>query len=227
MSIYLASVEVLLQGKNYSGSGNWLDESGNSHDATPVDTPTFRSDHFVLNGSSQYLEIADHDNLDFADGEDFTAMVALRSYTVTGGQDTILAKRTTTSGSAGTVGWLLRLNNAAVGIILDDGVTAPSDANTLIINQYAVVVGRRDDTTPEVEAFLDGVGSGSPGTGNAGDLTNAEVIRIGAKSGAAGNYFNGEIYAVALWRALLTDAEIVLAGQELAGEKRLLLGVGR
>jgi hypothetical protein len=49
------SLILNLDASNYIGSGNWLDSSGNSNHATPVQTPTFYSNdggYFDFNGGS-------------------------------------------------------------------------------------------------------------------------------------------------------------------------------
>ena len=56
------SAELLLQAKNYSGSGAWQDESGNGHHAqlgstSGADTndPQFDTDHFDLTTDDYFL----------------------------------------------------------------------------------------------------------------------------------------------------------------------------
>lgn len=220
----LADAVLLLQAKNYSGSGDWLDESGNSHDGV-ITGATYVSDgiesHFVFDGDD-YITVADHPDLDFGNTDDFTLLVVASIDDATPAEDTVFVHKTNSSGSV----WA----GYAMGIetdgdfrsrITDDDVPTSEVvdiANGASDGVKAVFAMRRDAGT-DLEGFVDGVPSGSPTADNTtGSLANAYPFRIGAAADASiDRYLSGKVYAVALIPLELTDAEIVSVGNALSG----------
>ena len=224
-SIAGATPELLLQANDgYTIAGDlpmWFDRSGNGHhgqwgSAAGADTnDPVRSGTSVTFTTNDYVEIADHANLDFAAGEAFTVIAVVKPTTVAAGSDVIVAKKDNLTTSAG---WALVRNAATVQTILADGTADDDDtAGTLVANTVAVVAGVRNVTDDDIEAFVDGTGSGSPTTDSTtATLANALPLRIGATSNTAANFFEGDINAVALFRSALTDTQIAEIGTYLA-----------
>lgn len=234
MASALDRCELLLQALNYSGSGDWLDESGNGHDATPVGSPTFDTDHFVLNGTSQGFFIADDPLLDFAAGDSFTIMVRASQADATPTTYEALINK---KGSGSVPGWGIDHGNGALNLVavIHDGTSLVADnsANTSNDTPY-VVIARRDVAADDLEAGLDGTMSASPTADTTtGTLANAVNLSIGYRNVTASQWLTGDIYAVALWREALSDAEITEASATLvtgytpaSQGNLLLLGVG-
>lgn len=214
----LDSAVLLLQAKNYSGAGDWLDESGNNIDFTPVNSPTFVSNgidsHFVLNGTTQYFEAADNPLLDFAAADDFTVIVVFETGVSVWNQ-ALYAKRV--AGGASTGYYLIILGNDTLEFSVSDGALFDNDGSSAItLDAKTVGCGVRDQSVSDtVEAFVDGSSAAATTDNTAGTLANGEVSRIGRLSGAGTNYMNGKIYAVAIWASALSDADVAAAGNIL------------
>lgn len=193
--------------KNYSGSGDWLDEA-NSHDgaitgATWVDNS---GDSYFDFGTNDQIAIPDAANLDFAVGVSFTIGVAVHAADYsTGATQSFINKRT---GSAS--GWLLRVTGAASGRfeIEDTSANNPEDSITgFSDNTKHTVIGVRNVGDDDLEIFLDGTGSGSPTTDSTtATLANAEDVILGGPAGGAD--LIGRIYSYCIIRQALSDAEI-------------------
>jgi len=215
----LADAVLLLQAKNYSGSGDWLDESGNGHDAV-ITGATFTSDadgkYFAFNGSSDLMTIANHADLNFGTTDPLTAMAVCRT-AQTGSQAYLLDKNQ--SGP----GWALIYGGTYTSLIVDDGPNRVYDLTAnLTINTIQTVAGVRNIVDDDVESFLDGVGTGSPTTDTTtATLSNANSLLLGRFSGF---WWNGDIFAVAVWREALSDADVAAAGVALlAGASTITL----
>lgn len=222
----LSSFEIVLRAGNYTGSGNWLDESGNGHNATPVGSPTFNGDHFSLDGSTQWFTVADDPGLDFAADESFTVIVvAATDDLAPTGSKSLYGKVT------GGVGyWGRQFNGEAwfVGYI-DDGTNNPFDVKTSAFaatGQRTVLAFVRDVASDDLEVFSDGSGSGSPTTDSTtATLANGASLFIGAQATST-EAFPGDIYAFGISRSALTDTQVLQAGYELIHPGTLLtLGI--
>ena len=166
--------------------------------------------------TNDYHEIADDANLDFAGSEDFTMMVAFRTETVAAGDDVLLAKKDNLTTAAGYA--LVRSTATGQGIIADGTADDDDIRATVAIHKLHTAAFIRDTTADTIEAFLDADGSGThrPDSTTA-TLANALPVRIGATSGTAANFLEGQTVAVALWRRVLSDAELREADGLLTG----------
>lgn len=201
-----------------------LNRAATGRKLTVVDRP------LMLLGTDDFFEIPDDAQLDFANGEDFTVMAWGRNYNWAAVQ-MMIAKKINGPGATDAGYHLLSTSGGASRVSIADGTVQFNDATGLMTDgQAAVLAGVRDTTADNVEAFLDGTPSGSPTTdGTTVTLANTEVMRIGARSGTADDFFDGEIFAIALWREVLSDADEVTAEVELASihlNELMLLGVG-
>lgn len=227
----LGDAEAYLKGTAYSGSGDWLDQSGNSHDGSfngGVDATHDGERFFIdgVHGGGDYIDIADHANLDSND-TDFTVMI--RVLVPTGepnGNSVIVSKKPGLGSGAGWAIWGASL--AGVNALCYD--TASNGANvpvpTLSNDVIHVIAYRRNTTANEFHCFLDG-SKGSTITDNQTDQSNGNPIRIGAEGGGWNN-FGGYVYDFVYWTSALSDADVSAAGEALASATPTipLLGVG-
>ncbi len=190
-----------------------INRSATGRKSTVVDRPMF------LLGTDNFFEIPDDAGLNFDETEDFTIMAAVRGdYTIatTGG----LIDKMDFGAHAG---YRLTVNSGGVlrFVIEDDAASAIFDQAFLATDfTAAIYAGVRDQTgNDDIEAFTDGVGSGSPTDDTtATTLADASVLRFGSDSGVTpAAFWDGEIHAVVLWREALSDNEIIEAGEELLG----------
>ena len=184
---------------------------------------------WALLTTDDYIEIADDAGLDFSGSEDLTMMVMFRTNTVASGSDVLLAKKDNLTTAAGYA--LVRNTATGQGIIADGTADDDDTVATVAVHILHTLTMVRNTTDDDVEVFLDGVSSGSPTTDSTtSTLANALPLRIGATSGTAANFFEGQIGAVAGWRSALTAAEVLAARTALTvgagGGGMLLLDVG-
>ncbi len=202
--------------------------------ATGVKASVVDRDLFLY-GTNDYHEIADHANLDFAGpdstAEPFTLLVVGRHYDVSPAADSVLVfKKDNLTTSLG-YGLYVEAGDDTAKFLIGDGTLDDEDASpNLTAGQTFVVAGVRNVTDDDIEAFTDGVGSGSAVTDSTTTtLANAFPLRIGATSNSAASFLDGEIMAVVLWREALTDADLLLVSQQLLSSNPsnlMLLGVG-
>ena len=165
----------------------------------------------MLYTTDDYHEIADDAALDFATGDDFTLMAMFRTNTVAAGEDVLIAKKDNLTTSTGYA--LLRSTATGKGLIGDSSADDDDTVATVAIHTLHTVAMVRDAAGDnDIEAFLDGVASGSATTDSTTlTLANALPVRIGATSNTAANFFEGVIGAVAIWDSVLTPAQVLEA----------------
>ncbi len=178
--------------------------------STVIDRPQ------MLYTTDDYHEIPDDAALDFLADEDLSTMVVFRTNTVASGEDVLLSKKDNLTTSTGYA--LLRSTANGKGLIADGTADDDDTAATVAIHTLHSVAMVRNIAGDDVETFLDGVGSGSETPDSTtSTLANALVMRIGATSNTAANFFEGQIIAVAQWPAdtALTDAQVLEAHTRL------------
>ena len=172
----------------------------------------------MLFDSDDYLVVADNDGIDFAQGEDFTLIGFGRINDDTPPDSHYFLNKWPTP------------NNPGYGLLIAEGTGAPTgfvadsssffdDVHTLkpVTNVAFIVAVVRNTSDDDIEVFIDGVGTGTPTTdATTGTSANSLDLLIGARnSGAPTDWMQGQIFAVAIWREALSDADVILAGQEL------------
>lgn len=166
-----------------------------------VDRPLF------LLGVDDYFEIADHASLDVGATDDFTLMIAFRSYTTAGTAEIWMSKRSTAAG------WLVQKPTSAIARFFTEGqaaVTVTDDSGAVSTGTALVVSARRLGTAHV--AFVDGVSNGAT-AGTAQDTANSIPLHIGQANGAG--FAAMEFIGAAFFRFALTDAEVARASLEL------------
>ncbi len=172
---------------------------------------------FILH-TNDYLEVADHDDLDFAADESFTMMFGYREYN-TKNFSVIMAKKNSTGNStAGYMIWTEGDNDTKFHVA--GGGAGGSDQGTDVVVGTAMILGGiRDVVADEIEFYTDGVGSGSPpADGSTATIANSVTLRFGTESDGGGNFMAGEIHSGAIWREALTATEALAAANLLALE---------
>lgn len=169
-------------------------------------------------------EVDDHPALDFGLTDPFTLMVVARGLAPVTTAQSLLDK----NNAGGEAGYNINLRSsdgAIRGVIRDasantsfDEVAAP-DSFTLYSAAFV-----RDVAADDVEAFKDGVGSDSPLTDvSVSSNESTDPLRIGRASGGVGStFYEGAIFAVAIWRRALTDVEVLEAHALLIREVQYL-----
>jgi len=179
--------------------------------ATVVDRPML-----LFDGVDDYIEVADHADLDFALTDSFTVMVTGRTPDITPAADDVLYSKQTNLTTGAGYSLYLDTGGTFNGVVAD-GTNSTEDVSAAGTNNVAWVAAMvRNVGDDDVEAFKDGTGSGTPTTdATTGTSANALPVRLGAVADTAANFYTGQIMAVVLWRRALTDTEIVTAGDEL------------
>jgi hypothetical protein len=164
------------------------------------------ADCYVL-GTDDQFDIPDAFDLNFQNGDSFTACVLIRQYGINSGK-IYISKRAATG--AGT-GWVISSNAGAAsarvadGTLLTDALAAaiPAGVTTLLSEIRSVSLDK-------LTAALDGT-PGTPVTDTTtGTLANTSVVRIGADTPAAGGYADIVIFGWAIFREALTASDLAL-----------------
>ncbi len=154
--------------------------------------------------TDDFHSIPDDSQLDFANGENQTIGLGLRSYNWDGATDSVLAKWSAASG-----GYKLTVvSGGDPTYTIDDNTNVPTDTKAEEADGAAsTLTGVRNTGDDDIEMFVAGVGSGSATTDSTtSTLATGDAVRIGAD--IDGNYFQGEIWSYAIIRSALTDAEV-------------------
>lgn len=229
------SAIALYRAGNYSGSGDWLDESGNGYDLTLTDCVfTAQSSpalaYFTLNGSSSFMTYnPPGTQLDPLLGSWTVLIVVRNSNYATNRFPPVDTRDSFSAGGSGGFTLYGTTNGAPRGEFADGSTEANDVAGNPTNNQIHEMATRLDRSVEEVETFLDGTGSGSPassaGVGSIGSSGTFDVGRV------ATTYYGGDVFGLAVWDSPLSDADVATAGDELrvpisTGNSLLLLGVG-
>ncbi len=229
MPIYGDAI-LLLRAGNYSGSGDWLDESGNGRDFS-ITGATFTAQagvvgYFTFDGVNDFMTHDDTGNVFNPGSGDFTVVMVVR--TSSAGDIPPIDNRN--SFTAGVAGWQLRDSSARADARADDDTAEFTDTfvGTMSNSTIYDIAFRVDTTANELEVFQNGVGTGTPvDTSTMGTVTGTDAIDIG-RVGAS--YDDGDVIAIAIWSRALSDADLATAGDELrlpvGGAGMLLLDVG-
>lgn len=161
-----------------------------------------------LFGTTQYLEIADNDLLDFNTGEDLTVVVVARQFGSPSYQSLIAKK----AGGGALQGWYLISDNTSGGrryLEVSDGVSGPvSGVTGITFGTLQVITGTRSGANITVYANNSAGGAAAAAL----DLRNTLTMRIGMCP-TGNNPADAEIYAAYIFRKNLTAAQIAAAVQ--------------
>lgn len=186
-------------------------DAKNAHNGTAVNSPTFAVTGLLPNGdidtavsfakaSSQYISVADHNDLDIADAGSMEAWIKMTSLPAAGYN--IFCK--------GSNGYGLEINPSGALLIskINVGINVASTTTMSTATVYHVV-GTKNGATHKL--YINGVDV----TGSVTNRTWADtaVALLFGAFGTAGtgtaNYFDGVLDEVALYNAALTAAEVL------------------
>lgn len=217
------SPEWLHRAGRYSGSGLWLDETGNGHNATIVGATFVPASggnpaYFSLDGND-YMEIPDAAGVRFGASDELTLMVVCTPTAVGTWQEIVWKGANTTTLPA--YGIRLASTGQRRGVTIDSTPSVVQDTGANATDDVRTTMTLRlDRTLNEVELFTDGVGSGSPADASSlGSLEEglSRKLYYGCIQGSA-EFFQGTIEAVAGFRSALTDEQRLAWESYLRGE---------
>ena len=170
----------------------------------------------LLLGTDDYLEVADHADLDFAADESFTVVSLWRTYGTPGATEFFLHKR-----AGGDEGYLLRFNGAArdVKAFIEATNTTSTADDTVAVSVAGQLFSAalvRDVANDKLHAALDGTLSAGTTDATTATLETTYPVHIGSDHVPDG-FINGEFIGAAIFRSALTGAQIITAGNELQG----------
>jgi len=201
----ISNLVLDLQGSNYSGSGSWLDSSGNYYDAALFGGVTYSSSDqaFSFDGSSGYMLLSDGPKFQYFNNSPFTLNVMFNPSSI-----------------SGTRFLMGRFNGGVVGnyyLALASGIPQAQReidpwnvyGTTSVVTSNKYLLSYVYDGT-NLKLYENGVLDSQ--TVFAGSVPSGTPVSplIGAsfQSSTPSNFFAGKIYAVNLYSSALTQAQI-------------------
>ena len=183
-------------------SGTWQDQSGNSRNATAVNSPTFDATDgsFTFNGTNQFFNLGNILNLTSA----FSIEVTFMPNSITGNQ-MIVARQN--SGRAGN--YFVGMSGAKANYYVESSPWGLNSSSNLSVGtKYTSTLVY--DSAKAITPYLNGVQDGTKTTFSGSLFTNSINLQIGAGLNAdvASDFFNGKIYSVRIYNRALTSAEV-------------------
>jgi hypothetical protein len=199
-----SGLTLYLNANNYSGSGQWLDQSGNGYNMTLYNSPTFTSSattpYFSFNGSNQYMNNASYTTPVQSSTTSFT-WIFLVNFTSGYNNYTALGNR-----GGGPPYNFMKITGAANNLFqLYGGTTGFNATNTTVYNIWTTIGISKNGSTISVYGSA-GLGGGIYSTTQG--TTGSMPFYIGGDP-TAGEYSNCKVAAVAVYNRALTFAEFV------------------
>ncbi len=192
---------------------------------------TLITEDIWLASTDDEMMVLDHPALDFAAAEGFTmwALVVMNDATV-GADVRFMSKRD----FGATLGWELRVLTAdgpQPSFYISDGAVNITDLGAAISDNVPTFVGGvRNIGDDDIEAFVDGVGSGSP-TADTTTTTLAGIadLHFATQPDSSLYFLDGGLIALGVSRNELSDEEMLQLANELlglGGGQMMMMGVG-
>jgi len=216
-SNYITSGLVMnLDAGSYSGTGNWLDTSGNSNNASAVQTPTYSSNdggYFDLNGGAitatgqvDSFSISDNSTLDTMTSMSIEMWFNTETIQGVGSANMLFSKRTaTTNGYVGfftTSGYTFRIGTGS-----PTQLTWSTTPTTGSWQQLVITVGSGGS-----KIYQNGIEvQDTPSyTGNFANIDTAASLLIGdVNPNASGLYgFDGKFSVYRMYNRILSSTEV-------------------
>ncbi len=210
-----ATVVLDLDASLYSGSGNWLDNSGNNNDAFLTGTPTYVAsggDYFDLDGGAttgpgtrDSFGVTDDTTLDTMSSISFEMWINIDTIQGTGSPNLLFGKRSTTSN-----GYVAFFTNT--GYTFRAGTASPSQLSysttptTGSWQHIIVTIGGSGS-----KMYINDTEVASSGyTGNFGNIDTITTLRIGdiSISAVGVNAFDGKIGLFRIYNGVLTSTDV-------------------
>lgn len=192
------------------------DRSGQGNNGTLVNGPVAAigqsGQGLKLDGSDDYVTVADADSLDMTDNQDF-ALSGWFKRESAATDDTILAKRNgVAAGDQGYIAYLDDATDKFTFAVSDgtDGYQIGSSSKFTDTDWHHFVLAWDDSSSSDTLLYIDGSYETTVATGTFGDvgsLANALSLRIGAESDG-GNPFDGKLDEIRIHKRTLTATEV-------------------
>jgi len=174
----------------------------------------------ILNGTSDYGEVADNASLDFGASDSFTVWALIRTWATFGTNDSIVAKKANTTDT--TAGWSIGngpSTAAQVRAEIGDGTngvgcTTSASRTSGALTMVSLVRSVAADT---IAAGIDGTLATPVTDTTTGSLANSEVVRFGRLSGAGTEYTPMRVYAWGIYPGVMTATQLATLKTELTG----------
>ncbi len=194
-----------------SGAGNTGTTSG-----SPSVTPGKIGQGIALDGSDDYISIADASSIDYDYNQDFSFSVWVKlpsTQSDTSGGDNFIIEKWSASGG---YPYVLRVYNQTYGTSGDrgkvvfrryDGTNSPGVTSTSALNDNAWhhVVGTKSGSTLRI--YIDGASQGTSTDTTTTTTTNASPLYIGTRGGSTNN-LTGSVDEFRLYNRVLTADEV-------------------
>lgn len=233
---------LALRASDYSGSGDWLDQSGHGHHATPINSPTWDGEKFTIGAPSPAKGFIVPDHPDLEPGTGPFTVVAIASFPEMSGIG-VWAGKNAPSFSTTDEGWFLPVTSTQVGYRQGNEQEAPGSPNP--DDDAFTVYGLRDEDVRHVLAFqrlvpydtygkagrvsVDGAVTEVNPPSNQGDITFAGDLAIGAKMPSMTGYMAPEgtqLWGLVVFRRVLDATEIQQVADWIAGHRTVTDEVG-
>lgn len=215
--VVTANLVLNLDAATYSGSGAWLDTSGNGNDATLVQTPTYVSaggSYFEMSGGTttgpgtrDSFQVADSASLDTMTAITIEQWIYISTFQQAAAPNLLFDKRTTTSdgyvGFFTSNGFTFRVGTSSAG----GQITTAATPSLTVWQQVAVTVGAGGS-----KIYINGAEQASSAyVGDFNNINKAVALQICDLSIAAmGTYaLNGRIGVFRIYNAVLDGTEIL------------------
>lgn len=168
----------------------------------------------MFDGVNDFVEIADHVDLDFDSSEDVTALVVFRMYdTSTGSSQVFMAKKSALDNSTG---WAIYTNASdATARVMFDSTANQHNPTDPITPGELTMLGFTREIGVDVVTYMNNVYE-SHGVDDA-DFTNDVSLRLGAQ-GNGGNFLAAEMLSAAIIPRVMSGEEIEQAFRFMKGE---------
>jgi len=194
------------------------DTSSNSYDLTASGTPTYTSGKFnqsiVLNGSSQYAEIADASASNLEISSDQTWSVWVNPDTIPSSYGYRIIHKAKLSNAGNRHEMYIDHNDPGDVVFWLGGLTTNFNvvsSNKVSAGQWNHIAGVYDSSSNKLKVFVNGIKTEATASGTAGD-SDANFV-IGASRFGSGDsiaqWFDGQIDDIAILDRALSDTEVL------------------
>jgi hypothetical protein len=164
-----------------------------------------------LFGTDDYMEVPDSDLLDFGATDSFTIVAAYRRWAAIANTPAIAKSDGTTAG------WMLTVGSggALSRMWVHDGTNNPVATMPAVAAQLTTLAGVR--SAGFITAYSNGVAGTAVADTTTATLANANAMRVGRLAAAGTSYTDMEFTAAAVFRRVLTAAEITQVSDWMKG----------
>lgn len=202
-----ATLVLELDAANYSGSGNWLDETANNNDASLQGTPAHTSNtHFdLVPGDGDFFSISDSSTLDSM--SEFTMQMWINIDTISAaGPNMLYSKRSAVSngyvGFFSTTAWTFRFGTGT-----GTGFTYSTAPTTGVWQQFVVTIGSAGS-----KLYINGSEvANSNYTGNNTNINTTaalDLFNVNPRPQVGPVTMDGKVGVVKMYSGILSAAEV-------------------